>query len=146
MVQLENSDNPECRWACGWGLQKGNCQRSLSPEYEICAFHVYQFVSIYHDVVVFIFLFLDFYFRKNDVLLMTSPRFVLFKKIKRLKCFVRTKSDPEKWGPHLSSPPPRQLPQVCPKTFLPNSQTWCIRNTYAPVCVPDTTTLSTPPL
>lgn len=48
---------------------------------------------------------------------MTSPRFVLLKKIKRLKCFVWTKSDPEKWGPHLSSPPPVSSPRCVLRRF-----------------------------
>ena len=109
---LGEGDSTGCCWGCGWRLQRGRvCQNSgvvcVRSLLFTCRFHLNK------NVVVFIFLFLEFYFRKKKSSFWWLHLDVFFsQKSKQLKYFVRTKSGMENWGLPLSSPPVNIPPGV----------------------------------
>lgn len=119
---LGEGDSTGCCWGCGWRLQRRRvCQNSgvvcVRSLLFTCRFHLNK------NVVVFIFLFLEFYFRKKKkkFFLMTSFRCVLFPEKQTVEILCSDKIWHGKLRAPSKQPPPSTSPQVCPKMFLPNS-------------------------
>lgn len=120
---LGEGDSTGCCWGCGWRLQRRCvCQNSgvvcVRSLLFTCRFHLNK------NVVVFIFLFLEFYFRKKKkFFLMTSFRCVLFPEKQTVEILCSDKI----WHGKLRAPskqPPRQHPPRCvPRCFYQTPQT-----------------------